>query len=228
MKTYFVAISLLILVSHAFARIGETEQQIEARYGKSIRTLESGNQPLTKAYRSSDLSIAVTYIDGVSQSEMFCKQDGSELSSNEIAVLLEANVAGSKWIEDPTIPVVLGKQWKLESGGRTAAFSRGQNGSGLLISTDLADRVLRERKAEAEKEKLKGFWPSRTRKAFKPCKRTGTVRKRRLVRKSHARAWDHGITAFESRRRTEWRTQRFPLNRKSELRLSGSRRGPFA
>jgi hypothetical protein len=74
MKTYFVAISLLILVSHAFARIGETEQQIEARYGKSIRTLESGNQPLTKAYRSSDLSIAVTYIDGVSQSEMFCAE----------------------------------------------------------------------------------------------------------------------------------------------------------
>jgi hypothetical protein len=38
LKTRPVAIALLMLVSAAFARIGETEQQIEARYGKpSVR-----------------------------------------------------------------------------------------------------------------------------------------------------------------------------------------------
>jgi hypothetical protein len=102
LKTRSVAIALLMLVSSAFARIGETEQQIEARYGKTIRTLSKGNQPLQKAYQSSGLDIAVTYIDGVSQSEFFSKQDKSELSKNEIALLLEANAAGSRWIEVPS------------------------------------------------------------------------------------------------------------------------------
>jgi len=35
MKTYFVAIALFILVSYAFARIGETEQQIAPDYDRS-------------------------------------------------------------------------------------------------------------------------------------------------------------------------------------------------
>ena len=42
----------------------------------------------------------MSYIDGVIQSELFTKHDKSELSRNEIALLLEANAAGSKWIED--------------------------------------------------------------------------------------------------------------------------------
>ena len=155
MKTYFIAIALMMLVSQAFARIGETEQQIEVRYGKSIGTLSSGNELLRKAYRSTDLNIVVMYIDGVSQSEIFTKQDGSEFSKNEIAILLEANAAGSKWIEDPTARLVGMQGWKLEAGGRKAGYS--ESARGLLIQTEVADKVSAERKAEAENEKLKGF-----------------------------------------------------------------------
>ena len=111
MKTYFIAIALLILVSHAFARIGETEQQMEKRYGKCTLTISTGNEPLQKVYQSSGFNITVTYIDGVSQREIFTKQDGSsELTKNEIAILLEANTAGSKWIEDPTATSLAGMQ----------------------------------------------------------------------------------------------------------------------
>jgi hypothetical protein len=155
MKTYFVAIALLILMSHAFARIGETEQQIEARYGKSTLTVSTGNEPLQKVYQSSGLNITVTYLDGVSQREIFSKPDKSELSKNEIAILLEANIAGSKWIEDPTAPLAGVQGWKLESGGRTAAFSRDK--TELVITTDLVQKAFNQRKAEDEKEKLKGF-----------------------------------------------------------------------
>jgi hypothetical protein len=155
LKTRPVAIALLMLVSAAFARIGETEQQIEARYGKTVRTLSKGNEPLQKDYRSSGLNIAVTYIDGVSQCELFRKQDESQLSKNEIALLLEANAAGSRWIDDPIARHAGVQGWNLESGGRMATyfeFSRV-----LVIQTDLANKVSAERKAEAEKEKLKGF-----------------------------------------------------------------------
>jgi hypothetical protein len=115
LKTRSIAITLLMLVSPAFARIGETEQQIEARYGRSSRTLSKGNEPLQKLYRSSGLNIGVTYIDGVSQCEIFSKQDDSELSKNEIALLLEANAAGTKWIEHPTARLAGLQAWKLES-----------------------------------------------------------------------------------------------------------------
>lgn len=155
LKTRSVAITLLMLVSAAFARIGETEQQIEARYGKATHTLSKGNEPLQKLYRSSGLDIGVTYIDGVSQIESFRKEDQSALSKNEIALLLEANAAGSKWIEDPTASVLGLQVWKLESGGRKAVYKKSEGG--LLILTDLADKVSAQRKAEAEKEKLKGF-----------------------------------------------------------------------
>jgi hypothetical protein len=155
MKTYFTAIALLTLVSHAFARIGETEQQIEARYGKSTLSFPSSNQPLTKAYESSGLNIVVMYIDGVSQREIFTKQDKSEFSKNEIAILLDANAAGSKWIEDPTARVVGMRGWKLEAGGRKAGYS--ESARGLLIQTEVAEKVSAQHEAEAEKEKLKGF-----------------------------------------------------------------------
>jgi hypothetical protein len=156
LKTPFIAIAFFLLVAPAFARIGETEQQIEKRYGKSTLTVSTGNEPLQKVYQSSGLNITVTYLDGVSQREIFTKQDGSELSKNEIAILLEANTAGSKWIEDPTATSLAGMQgWKLESGGRTAAFSRDK--TRLVITTDLVQKVFNQCKAEDEKEKLKGF-----------------------------------------------------------------------
>jgi hypothetical protein len=156
LKTPFIAIAFFLLVAPAFARIGETEQQIEKRYGKSTLTVSTGNEPLQKVYQSSGLNITVTYLDGLSQREIFTKQDGSELSKNEIAILLEANTAGSKWIEDPTATSLAGMQgWKLESGGRTAAFSRDK--TRLVITTDLVQKVFNQCKAEDEKEKLKGF-----------------------------------------------------------------------
>jgi hypothetical protein len=62
LKTRSIAIALLMLVSPAFTRIGETEQQVEARHGKATRTLSKGNEPLQKLYRSSGLDIGVTYI----------------------------------------------------------------------------------------------------------------------------------------------------------------------
>jgi hypothetical protein len=157
LKTPFVAVALSLLVSPTFARIGETEQQIEVRYGKSTLTVSTGNEPLQKVYQASGLNITVTYIDGVSQREIFIKQHGSsELTKNEIAILLEANAAGSKWIEDPIATSLAGMQgWKLKSGGRTAAFSRDK--TRLVITTDIVQKAFNQRKAEDEKEKLKGF-----------------------------------------------------------------------
>ena len=57
--THYIIALLLCCCASAFARIGETEQQIEARYGKSIGPLREGTEVLGKAYRSSGLTISV-------------------------------------------------------------------------------------------------------------------------------------------------------------------------
>jgi hypothetical protein len=152
-RSAVLVIAVLAFSANAlFARIGETEQQIEARYGKGRFTLSIDYQLF---YQSSGINIVVTFIDGVSQSEFFKNQDNSELSKNEIGLLLEVNAAGSKWIEDPNARLAGVQGWKLQSGGRHAAYSLAQRS--LLIQTDIADKDFAEGQAEVAKEKLKGF-----------------------------------------------------------------------
>jgi hypothetical protein len=155
MKT---AIAILVLSIGCnvtlLARIGETEQQVEARYGKSIGMLSRGDELPHKAYRFSGLDIVVGFIDGVSQSEFFYKHDKSDFSPNEIALLLEANAGGGKWVREPKTPSGI-QGWKVLSGGRSAEYAGGNKA--LAIWTDLSLEISQESKAKAEAKKLKGF-----------------------------------------------------------------------
>jgi hypothetical protein len=82
----------------ALVRIGETEQQTEARYGVPVAMVpDAAAIGVTKAYRSAGFLIAVTYVDGISQREMLSKPDRSEISRTEIEVLLGANAGGFHW-----------------------------------------------------------------------------------------------------------------------------------
>ncbi len=108
--------SLLLTASSAPARIGETEAQIEKRYGKAVFTFSHGSELPRKGYIASGFRITVTYIDGVSQAEDYHKPDEAKLSQTEIDTLLAANASGSTWTEQQT-PVVLLRRWTLNSGG---------------------------------------------------------------------------------------------------------------
>jgi hypothetical protein len=86
--------ALVLCGASAFARIGETEAQIEKRYGKPTPS----SSP-TKGYFYRDLFIIVTFDNGVSGIETYEKHDGTSMSAGEIKQLLEANGDGTKWQE---------------------------------------------------------------------------------------------------------------------------------
>ena len=86
--------ALVLCGATAFARIGETEAQIEKRYGKPTPS----SSP-TKGYFYRDLFIIVTFDNGVSGIETYEKRDGALMSAGEIRQLLDANGDGTKWQE---------------------------------------------------------------------------------------------------------------------------------
>ena len=92
MKIIGCCIAAVVLFgSAAFARIGETEAQIEKRYGQPT----SGSHS-TKTYGYEDFFVIVTFDDGVSGIETYEKCNGAPISAVEIGKLLEANGVGTK------------------------------------------------------------------------------------------------------------------------------------
>jgi hypothetical protein len=88
---YSVAV-LILWAASAFARIGETERQIEARYGKPTQTFRA-----TKAYFYKDFFIVVAFDNGKSGIEVYQKRNASPMTAVEIGTLLDTNGGGTKW-----------------------------------------------------------------------------------------------------------------------------------
>lgn len=86
--------ALVLCGATAFGRIGETEAQIEKRYGKPTPGSSS-----TRSYFYKALFIIVTFDNGVSGIETYEKRDGTSMGAAEIRELLDANGDGTKWQE---------------------------------------------------------------------------------------------------------------------------------
>lgn len=91
---------LPILVSQSFARVGETEDQIAARYDKPVKT-EAGldERHIKRIYSFRGIKVIVHFFGGKSHHEMFRKEEPGELSETEIQTLLQANQFTGKWVE---------------------------------------------------------------------------------------------------------------------------------
>ena len=84
--------TLLLFTTIAFPRIGETEAQIERRYGQPASGPGS-----TKEYSYKDLFVIITFDNGVSAIETYEKRNHSPMTDIEIGAALHANGAGAKW-----------------------------------------------------------------------------------------------------------------------------------
>ena len=95
MKTTIFLITL-ILSSPVFARIGETVEQLNKRYGKPLESVRETLE--TRRYLFRGFTIVVGLENGVSQCEVYRKQDDSRMTESELHGLLQANSGPSEWI----------------------------------------------------------------------------------------------------------------------------------
>jgi hypothetical protein len=101
MKTLLIAAAAsLALAATGFARIGEDEKQIEARYGKAGKDLGSHGEVHQIGYIANGFMILVDYVNGISQREGFTKPDTSPLTEQNIKDILAMSAAeGTTWVE---------------------------------------------------------------------------------------------------------------------------------
>jgi hypothetical protein len=119
----------LLLVLAAFptiacARIGETEEEISARYGKSIGDIPTETFGKMRGFIWSGYVVGIAFVNGRSEMEMFSKSDQSDMMASEIEKLLKANA--EEWKAEPT-----GKpnwrRWRQGEFGVVALYDAGRH-----------------------------------------------------------------------------------------------------
>ena|SRR5579862_9903915 len=152
-----IIIAALAAFSTARARVGETEAQIEARYGKpTLDGLKIEGLP-AKRYRLGGMDIEVGYIDGksvVEQYSLLSARMSTPNTADPTDTILAANGAGKKWaVTDRSMLAQEPIGWKLEDG---SIFARNDGNEMTVWSKDFADwKAAREK--ETENERLKGL-----------------------------------------------------------------------
>ena len=102
MKQLFCsALFFAVTTSIMSASIGETEAAISARYGKSIGDIPTEGFGIMRGFMSPGYVVGVKLVNGVSEMEMFSKNDESDMSASPIESLLKGNGAG-EWKAEQT------------------------------------------------------------------------------------------------------------------------------
>ena len=121
---------VLLLAAPAFARVGESVNQVEARYGRPERVLEKDGIRRKLLYRYRGYMVAVQYISGVSSSEFLFRPGTPPLTSSDIKQLLAISAAP-------------GTQWKRLEGGREPFWLRSDGKAGAHFQLGISLHVLR-------------------------------------------------------------------------------------
>ena len=160
-----------------YARLGETEGEVDQRYGQSYEYPANNTRELevlglvvkavdpeekddpqfprvtgfpgvkVKTYNFHGFLIEVAFINGKSEAESYIRKDKSGLEDADIEALLAANSLGSKW--QPGSKTFVYSNWNLAS---AAAIARYQDSHGLVVLTKkMSDYVLQLKKASLDK-----------------------------------------------------------------------------
>lgn len=150
MKTLILFI-LAGLSCLASARLGETPQQLESRYGKA-----TSSEPQTLHFRKNGIFVVAKMLDGKCQSLTLHPykeapdgklSDGDPLTEKQIEALLSSNSQSSKW------------QGSRETGWKTpdgllAAFAFS---GGIVIETTAFSKAAIDKEKTEEVKKTEGF-----------------------------------------------------------------------
>jgi len=151
LRSLSLIVLALTLAGSAHARLGETKEQIQVRYGKPVKETSSDAQYEKQAWR-----IAVRYLDGKAVSETFTKAEAAEISHNEVEIILLKN-ANNDWV---LLKNEKGRQrWQRPTGslaeytGKTLRLWTKRQDDLETINTNERER----KKVETEKKDLEGF-----------------------------------------------------------------------
>jgi hypothetical protein len=98
------AVIVLGLSSDAFGRLGQTEEQVSALFGKPIDAGAPDKEGVTtNMYKnpSGEYHALVQFLKGHSIAEAYSRVDSGKLSDKEMSIFLQGNAAGKEWIKDP-------------------------------------------------------------------------------------------------------------------------------
>ncbi len=107
MKILISFIATVCLALSAEARLGDTQAKVTERYGKPVEVYRDVKGRTGYIYRSDGYRIVVEYINDISQSEVYVKENDAEFTESELNTILSANAQNEKWEEwkKPTKPV---------------------------------------------------------------------------------------------------------------------------
>lgn len=169
MKTlswFAVIVLVMILPSGSSARLGETPEQCEERYGTPVAEDEmvDFHMPgaLAVSYQKAGLTIYIAFINGTAGQIQYEKSQknalgiAEEMSDAEILSLLQANSGGGEWNErDLSASLRRGKLWVLDGKLAYAVYGMSDN---VLVFQNVAFHHKREANKEAaEVKNLDGF-----------------------------------------------------------------------
>jgi hypothetical protein len=146
MKITCCVTALLLFSPTAFARIGETQAQIEKRYGQPTSSFRS-----TRGYFYKDFFIIVTFDNGVSGIETYQKRNAAPMTAGQIRRLLEVNGDGTKWHE----PIRNGFELQYKEKNRVAEYNAVTNT--LTVAEYGALNHINARNQTLDAEKMKEF-----------------------------------------------------------------------
>lgn len=155
-----------VLSSTGWARLGETPEQCEERYGPALLTKDvpKGDVPgaVYSHYNKAGLNIFATFYEGRVGEIFFEKEEtnalgkAQKLSQAEIEALLAANGGGKEWKKVSPLQSGFGNQgWLLDDKSALAIYMSLEN---RLIFTDMGFSTIRTKNIEArEQQNLDGF-----------------------------------------------------------------------
>jgi hypothetical protein len=106
MKHILIVVATIVigLSRQAFARLGQTEEQVSALFGKPIDAGTPDKEGVTtNMYKNpgGQYHALVQFLKGHSIAEAYSRVDGGKLSEKEMSIFLQGNSGGKEWIKDP-------------------------------------------------------------------------------------------------------------------------------
>jgi len=139
MKWIVSLLAFACIASNAFGVLGETEDDLARRYGKQTKTGSSSLPGVTiRGYTYGSYTVIVGMLNGRAAYEMYSKKDGTKITPNDVAVLMNANASGHTWAVDTGVTGGTGK-WVLDDGTAFAEFDKNSSMQLTVMTKEASD-----------------------------------------------------------------------------------------